>query len=62
MSLIEPPRQIPTCPKCGRDLDLVVEDRNKTGKVQIALVCPKHGSFPSGWKTTFANLTGHKVN
>lgn len=50
MSVIERPLNIPTCPKCGRDLELVVEDRNRKGQVEISLVCAKHGTFPSGWR------------
>jgi hypothetical protein len=59
--LIQRPLNVPLCPRCGRDLELVVEDRNRSGHVEIALVCAKHGSFPSGWRNDLlTNVQKHR--
>lgn len=49
-----------TCPRCHRDLEMRVEAR-MNGKVHIALVCPRHGSFPGGWKRKFLDATAAQV-
>ena len=41
---------MPQCPICLRDLDLVIEDRNRRGQVEMALVCAKHGTINERWK------------
>lgn len=49
---IAPVRSTPTCPHCPRDLELRIEQK-ANGKVHVALTCPRHGSFPRGWRPKF---------
>lgn len=50
--VVQSQRSTPTCPQCARDLEARVEMR-ANGKVHIALTCPRHGSFPNGWRPKF---------
>ena len=47
-------RPAPTCPVCKRDLEMRAEMR-LNGKVTVALVCARHGSFPNGWRQSMLN-------
>lgn len=48
------------CPRCNRALEMRAEGRI-AGKLQIALACPRHGSFPSGWRRKFLDATSAQV-
>lgn len=37
------------CPKCNRDLEMIVEAR-VGGQVHVVFKCPKHGTLPEGWQ------------
>lgn len=50
MAELVKPANVPQCPYCRRDLELVIENRSNSGKVGIALVCPKHGTVNERWK------------
>lgn len=53
---ITPTRPTPTCPICTRDLEARVEAK-VNGRISIALVCARHGSFPHGWRPKFIDAT-----
>ena len=55
--IVERAMSTPCCPKCARELEMRAEMRNRRGQVEVALVCPRHGSFPSGWRPKFLDHT-----
>lgn len=50
---IQPQPATPTCPHCFRDLEMRAEMRAANGHVRVTLACPRHGSFPRGWRPKF---------
>lgn len=58
---IEEAKPVPACPKCNRTLVMSVENKIN-GKVVVALVCSRHGTFPSGWKTKFFDFVKRSKN
>lgn len=44
----------PTCPSCGRDLEMRPE-LHVNGKIHVAFVCARHGSFPNAWRRKFVD-------